>query len=246
MSRSDDPLHEMRGAGIDEGTLDRLLQGRILPDDAPPGYSVVASILVAAASPPSPEELRMQASHVVAARDAIGRRRRRFRAGPLGLATGLVLIGALLLLPGLAAAHVLPDSAQHGVTTVLQKIGITIPANTSRPTTPTAPPSTDHPASTGSDISSLARTTDATGVAKGAEISTVASGGKSQAGQHGKAEASGGSPPVDTPNGGGTGTGDTASGGHADRGTTTADDHSGGHSSGGSGNANAVSHSHAG
>jgi hypothetical protein len=240
-----DFLHEMRGAGIDEGTLDRLLQGRILPDDAPPGYSEIASILVAAASPPAQEELRMQASHVVAARDAIGRRRRRFRAGPLGLATGLVLIGALLLLPGLAAAHVLPDSAQHGVTTVLQKIGITIPANTSHPTGPTAAPSTNHPASTGSDISSLARTTDATGVAKGAAISSLASGGKSQAGQHG-AGASGGSPPVDTPNGGGTGTGDTASGGHADQGTAGADEHSGGHSSAGSGNASAVSHSHAG
>jgi hypothetical protein len=183
-----DLLHEMRGAGIDEGTLDRLLRGRIPPDDAPPGFSDVASILVAAASPPSREELRMQASHVVAARDAIGRRTRHHRPGPLGLATGLVLIGALLVLPGLAAAHVLPDPAQHAVTTVLEKVGITIPANVSHPTPPTAPPN-GHPASTGSEISSIATTTDATGVAKGAEISSVASGGRSQAGQHGQASA---------------------------------------------------------
>jgi len=185
-----DLFHEMRGAGIDEGTLDRLLQGRILPDDAPPGYSDVASILVAAASPPSREELRMQASHVVAAQDAIGRRTRRLRPGPLGLATGMVVVGALLLLPGLAVAHVLPDPAQHAVTTVLEKVGITIPATTNHPTPPTSPPAAGgHPASTGSEISSIATTTDATGVAKGAEISTVASGGKSQAGQHGQASA---------------------------------------------------------
>jgi hypothetical protein len=193
----------MRGAGIDEGTLDRLLQGRILPDDAPPGYSDVASILVAAASPASPQELRLQAQHVPAAGDAIGRRTRRLRPGPLGLAMGLVLISALLLLPGLAVAHVLPDPAQHAVTTMLEKIGITVPANTTHPTpkpTPAVSPSLGgHPASTGSEISSIATTTDATGVAKGAEISTVASGGKSKAGQHGKASTAPHGPPPKAP-----------------------------------------------
>ena len=39
----------------------------------------------------------------------------------------------------------------------------------------------------GSEISKLARTTDAKGVDKGAQISTAASGGKSHAGQHGGA-----------------------------------------------------------
>jgi hypothetical protein len=139
--------------------------------------------------------LRMQASHVVAARDAIGRRMRRLRPGPLGLATGLVLIGALLVLPGLAAAHFLSDPAHPAVTTVIEKGG------TSFPSSPRVHPSHEanpegsgvHPASTGSEISSIATTTDATGVAKGAEISTVASGGKSQAGQHGQASADHGS-----------------------------------------------------
>jgi hypothetical protein len=197
MSRLNDFLHEMRGAGIDEGTLDRLLQGRILPDDAPPGYSDVASILVAAASPPSPEELRMQALHVMAAHDAIDRRTRRFRPGTLGLAAGLLLLGALVLIPGLAVARVLPDPAQHAVTTVLERVGISIPASTNHPTpVPHSPsPSGPHPASTGSEISSIATTTDATGVAKGAEISSVASGGKSRAGQHGKASDAPHGPP---------------------------------------------------
>src|SRR5262249_10845306 len=64
--------------------------------------------------------------------------------------------------------------------------------NTDHPSPP--PAATDHrantgvhPASTGSAISTIATTTTATGVAKGAEISTAASGGQSQAGQHGKA-----------------------------------------------------------
>jgi hypothetical protein len=189
VSRWDDLHHEMRGAGIDEGTLDRLLQGRILPDDAPPGYSDVASILVAAASPPAQEELRMQALHVMAAHDAIDRRTRRLRPGTLGLAAGLLLLGALVLIPGLAVARVLPDPAQHAVTTVLERVGITIPASTDHPTPVPHSPSHSgpHPASTGSEISSIATTTDATGVAKGAAISSLASGGKSQAGQHGQA-----------------------------------------------------------
>jgi hypothetical protein len=49
----------------------------------------------------------------------------------------------------------------------------------------------------GAEISTLARTTDAKGVDKGAEISTAASGGKSHAGQHGN--GNGGSHP-DHPN----------------------------------------------
>jgi hypothetical protein len=130
----------------------------------------------------------MQAQHVIAAHEAIRRRARHPRPGTLGLATGLVVVGALLLLPGLAAANVLPNPAQHAVTTVLEKVGITIPASSDHPAPP-ASPSAEHPASTGAEISSIATTTDATGVAKGAEISSVASGGKSQAGQHGQASA---------------------------------------------------------
>src|SRR6266498_5330854 len=101
---------------------------------------------------------------------------------------------------------------------VLSSVGISVPA------------ADEHPASTGTDISGIATTTDATGVDKGAEISSLASGGMSQAGVNG-------SSPVTTPNTGGTGTADTASGGAADTGTATADDASQGHSAAGSGNA---------
>jgi len=42
MSGWDDLPHEMPIGTIDEDTTDRLLAGRIHPDDAPPGYAGVA------------------------------------------------------------------------------------------------------------------------------------------------------------------------------------------------------------
>ena len=175
MTRWGDLRNEMRGAGIDEGTLDRLLRGRILPDDAPPGYSDVASILAAAASRPTLDELRLEAQHVVAARDAIARRTRRRRPGPLGLATGLMLIVALVVLPGLAMAHVLPGPAQHAVTTVLEKVGITIPQAVDRPTTPASPSGSDR--SSDRDVSSpSSKTGHSMGVDESAPSTPVASG----------------------------------------------------------------------
>jgi hypothetical protein len=141
-----------------------------------------------------------------------------------------MVVGALLVIPGLAAANSLPDPAQHAVSRVFDKVGISVPDSHAAPTT------VDHPASTGAEISNLATTTDATGVAKGALISSTASGGKSQAGQHGKAASAHGAAPVPTPNTGGSGTADTASGGSADQGTATADQKSGGRSAAGSGN----------
>jgi hypothetical protein len=232
MTGWDDLPDEMRGERIDEGTLDRLLRGHVPPDDAPPGYSDVASVLLAAASQPTPEELSMQAHHVLAAQDAIIRRTRHRRPGPLGLAASAIVVAALLILPGLAVANVLRGPTQAPAATTTSDAGGPI-QSTGAPSAPGG--SGAHPASTGSDISSVATTTDATGVAKGAEISSLASGGKSQAGQHGK--PAGAAPPVDTPNTGGTGTGDTASGGAAGNGASAADDHSGGHSAAGSGNA---------
>jgi hypothetical protein len=62
--------------------------------------------------------------------------------------------------------------------------------------------SVEHPASTGQEISELATTTDLEGWEKGAAISTLASGGMSQAGMHGPhatdaepSEDHGGGPP---------------------------------------------------
>ena len=237
MSDWDDLPYDMGITKIDDDTMDRLLAGRIDPDDAPPGYTEVARILQAAGSPPRGEHLSREVEYVAAARRVMspgsastggtgGSPTRRRRA-----LAGLIVTGALAGIPGLAAAHALPDPAQHAVSRVFDKVGISVPDTQHAPTT-----SVDHPASTGAEISSIATTTDATGVAKGALISSTASGGKSHAGQHGKAAAAHGSSPVPTPNTGGTGTADTASGGSAAHGTATADQHSGGRSAAGSGN----------
>ena len=232
MSRWDDLPDAMRGERMDDGTLDRLLRGRTAPDDAPAGYSDVASVLLAVASLPVEEELSMEAQHVAAARNAMGHRTVGRPIWPRRTLAGLLVAGGLLAIPGLAAANSLPDTAQHAVSRVLDKVGISVPDTQPQPTT-----SGDHPASTGAEISSIATTTDLTGVAKGALISSTASGGTSQAGQHGGAAiAQASSAPVPTPNTGGTGTADTASGGAADQGTAVADQHSGGRSAAGSGN----------
>lgn len=140
---------------------------------------------------------------------------------------GLVAVGMVLGTGGLAAQGALPDVAQSAASNVQSKVGISIPTADQQPATD------EHPASTGSEISKIATTTDARGVDKGAEISSAASGGMSQAGVNGSSSGA----PVTTPNTGGTGTADTASGDASAAGTATADDASQGHSSAGAGNA---------
>ena len=45
---------------LDDDTTERLLSGRLDPDDAPPGYAGVARLLQTAAAPPHPDELAGQ------------------------------------------------------------------------------------------------------------------------------------------------------------------------------------------
>jgi hypothetical protein len=231
---------EMRKLQLDQGTIDRLLAGEVEPDDAPPGYSEVARVLQAAVRARQGDELVHEGSHVAIAMELVkqpspastpsDRRSRKMSRIHRLRVGGLVIVGALVGSTGLAAAGALPDAAQDAVSNVFDRVGITIPA------------SGDHPAATGDGISQIATTTDSTGLDKGAEISSAASGGMSQAGQHGSGAGVSGVEGVDAaqvpvPNEGGTGTADTATGGTSDAGTTTADEESDGHSSEGSGNA---------
>jgi hypothetical protein len=238
MSDWNDLPSEMRKLQLDPDTIDRLLAGEVEPDDAPPGYSEVARVLRAAVGARDGDELAHEASHVAIAMELVrqpastpsDRRSRKMSRIHRLKVGGLVVVGALVGSTGLAAAGVLPDAAQDAVSNVFDKVGITIPA------------SGDHPASSGEEISGIATTTDSTGVDKGAEISSAASGGMSQAGQHGSIAAATGAEhsdaaPVPTPNEGGTGTADVASDGVSEAGTSTADEESAGHSSSGSNNA---------
>lgn len=241
MTYRNDIPDEMRRLWLDKVTQDRLLTGGIDPDDAPPGYREVARLLQAVTEAGDHGELELdhETRQVALAMGLVKRpspaslpsdRRSRIRSGTRRVKVGgLVVVGALVASTGLAAAGVLPDAAQDAFSAVLDRVGISIPA------------SSDHPASSGEEIAGIATTTDATGVDKGAEMSSVASGGVSQAGQHGSDSAGGaiegaGVAPVPVPSEGGTGTGDTASDGASGEGTVTADEESGSHSSSGSGN----------
>ncbi len=151
----------------------------------------------------------------------------------------VAVAGGIALLGGAAAAVALPGAASP---TAGDHVPVTVPApNAHAGSHPdgNAPDSTTTAASsTGSAVSQLATTTDATGVNKGAEISTLASGGQSQAGQQtGPDPTSDTAAPVTTPNTGGTGTADTASNGASTVGTSIANIASDGHSAAGSGNA---------
>ncbi len=199
----DDPVGEMRTACLDRDTADRLLAGRVEPDDAPPGYAHVASLLKAAShlslAEPGREKATIAAmaeeirSRLATTRPPTPRRfvvKRLFRAKLVGIVIGATLVGTT----GLAFAGGLPGAAQGIASVMLAKVGITVPGPSSHAGThpDTRGQSASHlpaaagsqPTNTkGSQISNLARTTTATGVAKGAVISTVASGGKSRAGQ---------------------------------------------------------------
>jgi hypothetical protein len=245
---------------------DRLLAGNLDPEDAPRGYGEVAALLQAA-SVPSRDDLPGEAAAVAAVVEAIrtstlapmpaSSKRKSVITKAKIAAAGLA--GALSLTTGLAAANALPGAAQSVASDALAKVGVSVPSpNDHAGDHPNVRgKSADHNTSAdahksgdnkGSEISNLARTTDATGVDKGAAISGAASDGKSQAGQHGgatDANPPAGPPtstpasdkaPVATPNPGGTGTADTAGHGQSSTGATNADQHSGGASSDGSGN----------
>jgi hypothetical protein len=210
---------------LDRETAERMLAGLIEPDDAPPGYAEVTRVLRSAAGPAERTSTAREAWAITVAHEVLNEERNlsSARTGTSSVRSryvrakviGVLTVGTLLGTSGMAMAGALPAPVQDAAAKVFAKAGITIPAG--------------HPASTGTTISQIATTTSSVGVAKGQEISTIASGGKSEAGLHGK--------PWSTPNGGGAGTGDDASNGAGDHGASTASAHSDGHSAAGSGNA---------
>jgi hypothetical protein len=95
-----------------------------------------------------------------------------FKARLFAVATAAALCGTT----GAAYAAGLPSAASSTASAALQRLGIT-----DAPQAAHSRPTDTH----GYTISTLAKTTTATGAAKGAEISAAASNGKSHAGQHG-------------------------------------------------------------
>jgi len=237
---------------LDLDTADRLLAGSVAPEDAPPGYARVASLLEAASATPGVEELEHEKevvtilAAVVRSSSHKGRPSHRRPFIPFTVSrprlAAACAAAALACTAGLASAGSLPGPAQDIAAAMLGKIGVSVPGPNEHSGT--------HPNLRGtsqdglpnlvgrSEIAGLATTTELEGVEKGAAVSTAASDGKSHAGQHGSAgSAHAGEPSVPTPNEGGTGTADAASGGKSSHGTSTAGTASGGHSGAGSGNA---------
>lgn len=234
MSLWSDFEDEMTRLPLDADTADRLLAGAVAPEDAPPGYAEVAVLVAAVAEGFPRDELAREAETVAVLATAVRSSQAEMTKPPrrsfvprVKLASALVT-AALAGTTGLAVAGSLPGAAQDVASAVLANVGISVPGPNSdsgtHPDTrgtssqPTAPSSSS---GKGSEISDLATTTELTGVAKGAAISTAASGGMSQAGQHGQASEEHGAP-VATPSEGGTGTADTASGGRSSAGSENA------------------------
>ena len=239
MSLSRDLDGEMQRLPLDLDTADRLLAGMVPREDAPPGYEEVASLLnsllVHNQDPTTPWE---QTANSRASRYEISPPRRS-SVHRLKL-VGAVLAASLACTTGLAFAGSLPGAAQGVASSMLAKVGVTVPGpNENAGTHPSVRGTSSPDASIASDdaaddtdqgndsgqgkgaeISELATTTALAGVEKGAAISTAASGGTSQAGQHGEASAEHGASSTGAESG--AATADAASGGHSTAGADNA------------------------
>jgi len=233
MTDRNELVDETRGDWLDTDTLDRMLAGGIHPEDAPPGYSGVAGVLLAVAEAGGDRDLVHEPAHVALAMELVQQRSpvphsldRRSRRPSTGARSrrhrskigALVVVGAMVGSTGLAAAGALPDAAQDAFAHVLDKVGISIPAGG------------DRPATSDEELSGKVP-----GVPVGTETSSVASGGRSQAGQHGSSGTPGGGQGGSsghTPNGKGTADAPGKSAGSP--GTSTADEASQGRSRPGS------------
>jgi hypothetical protein len=241
----------MQRLPLDTDTADRLLAGSVAPEDAPPGYAGVATLLAAVADSPTADDLSRESETVTvlgavvrSSQPKMTKPPRRSIVARLRLATAFATV-ALAGTTGLAFAGSLPGAAQDVASTMLAEVGISVPAGPNsnagdhpnvRGKSPDAPVTSSN-SGKGGEISDLATSKDLTGVEKGAAISTLASGGQSQAGgEHGQASDAHGAS-VETPNSGGTGTADTASGEESSQGTAIANAASDDHSVAGSDNA---------
>jgi hypothetical protein len=246
---------------LDDGTAERLFRGEVSVDDAPRSYQRVTAVLAALTAAPSATELSGEgeavedisrriaaaASSPPRSRSTKMKMKRRFQIA------GVTLVGSATLLSGLGAAGALPGAAQGIASDMLSTVGVSVPNPNSHSdghadqrgrsgdAVNTADTGGAQSTDTGSTVSGVAKDPSTTGVDKGAAVSSVASDGQSRAGEvtppAGPPADPTASAPVATPNPGGTGTADGASGGQSDPGTGTAGDVSGGRSTTGSGNA---------
>jgi len=137
MSFPDDVMGDMRKFPHGDPMADALLEGRVLPDDAPPGYQGVAELVRLAKGPASIDEQADEASVVTAMTVAIrgtaptinDRQGRPRMLGTLISTKVLAGVAAIVLGGGVAAAATgaLPAPVQTPLSHGLSDVGISIP-----------------------------------------------------------------------------------------------------------------------
>jgi hypothetical protein len=145
---------DMDPLALDAGTADRLMTGSVDVADAPPPYRAVAGTLQALRQAPeswelagAPAAVEQIAAAVVLERQARPvRRPRRSSSRVAGLAAAAVVVCGLPVTGGLASAGALPEPAQHLASTVLGKVGISVPTGAQDPADDGPPPTTSVPA----------------------------------------------------------------------------------------------------
>jgi hypothetical protein len=201
-------MNDRSGHELDDVTADRLLEGAVAPDDAPPGYQDVARALQAAALMATDAPTHDAGAAVSAFLDATpSRRTPRMKKWKIAAAA---LAGGLTLSTGLAAADVLPGPAQEAASSALSHVGIHVPDRSSDDDTnvttvddrqedkvandddPATHEANEHPDNHGADVSSVAKDDSTEGAEHGAAVCAVASDDKCQAGEDHGASADAG------------------------------------------------------
>lgn len=133
----DDLYHDMRRYPIDDHTAERLLAGAVEPDDAPPGYAKVSSLIQAAKMPVIAGELDRRDSDISAIAAVVaaaatapdtaeGTRMISKRLGMKALAIAIPAL-ALTATGAAAATGNLPAPAQSAVHGALADVGLSVP-----------------------------------------------------------------------------------------------------------------------
>jgi hypothetical protein len=136
MTSKRDLENEMKRFGLDDVTADRLLSGQIAPQDAPPGYQLIAdAVQKAAGSSPATDAAR-EAATIAVVVDALRSNRhprqpvRRKSMLAQLLSAKIAAIAAATVLGATAAAaatNTLPGPAQRAISDAASHIGLSIP-----------------------------------------------------------------------------------------------------------------------
>jgi hypothetical protein len=172
---------------LDLHTADRLLAGAVAPKDAPPGYADLAGLLEATWTEPMPDELGRETETVAMmaaeVRTPSGRDRPSPTKRPARSSVSRARITAALVAAGLACgtalawAGALPGPAQDVASSVLDRVGISVPDHKGGlrqpPNGSRAGAATSSSPGKGGEISRPAKTTNGPGGATRDERSRV-------------------------------------------------------------------------